>query len=502
MATKKTQKIKITNTGPIRNFEAELPPGVSVAYGANGVGKTHLIAALTKSLGGDPEIPLAATDGASKGSVIINDIPILAITKLNRQTGKADVSLLSASPLGTLVDPDIADPVRAENARLKALLQMVDCPVTEKTLHTLVGDDTEAVMELAPDDLLHRDIVSVADLVRRTMHNTKRHFEQTALRAAGEAAGAKVETPAVVSRVSVADAQAASDESLMNLQRLTGEASQRAAREQERAEIEATLGERPDVVLAQGGFDNAVAGLKEAQSARDEIGRNFARLQEDLLFEKARFAAADVAVSQMEDRRNDAALGIQTQERLAGQWDQRRAILDSEITGATAADVEAAKTTVLERRTALELARQSEAYRHSLEAVADARKRQQAAENKAAHFEKIALTVTSRLGEVLASTGVQGLTVDDGTLSVLRPDGTIEAFSRLSFGQRTRIAADLIAKRAPEGTILPLADKFWHGLDDANKGEFHQIFAERGISVITESADVGELRVRAFEAAK
>lgn len=500
MATKKTQKIKVINTGPIRNFEAELPPGVSVAYGANGVGKTHLIAALTKGLGGDPEIPLAATDGASKGSVIINDIPILAITKLNRQTGKADVSLLSASPLGTLVDPDIADPVRAENARLKALLQMVDCPVTDQTISTLVGGDAEAIEYL--EGMPPGDIVQTADSARRNMHLAKRHQEQLAVQAAAEANAAKVETPAVVSKVSVADAQAASDESLMDIQRLTGEASQRAAREQERAEIEATLGERPDLAVMQVKAETLRADAANAALERERIETDVNRLEQDLAARRAELTAAiETAKSKWTQVHNHADAIAQVEKQIEA-YDRRLEILGSDITGATAADVEAARAMVLERRTALELARHSEAYRNSLETVADARKRQQAAESKAAHFEKIALTVTSRLGEVLASTGVQGLTVDDGTLSVIHPDGTIEAFSRLSFGQRTRIAADLIAKRAPEGTILPLQDKFWHGLDDANKGEFHQIFAERGISVITESADVGELRVRAFEVAE
>lgn len=488
MAARK-QKVQLRNTGPIRAFDMDLGPGVWVLHGDNGVGKTHAISAVVKALGGEPEIPLTATDGSTRGQVIINDIPILAITKLNRQTGKADVSLLSSSPLATLIDPGIADPVRAEGARLKALLQLVDCPVTDETLSTLVGGDAEAVAYL--EGMPPGDVVTTADSIRRNMHLAKRHHENLAVMAGAEATAAKFDAPETLTDMPIADAQKASDDSLMNLQRLTGEASQRLARERERAEIEATLGERPDATAATTAAQTLQERFKEASARSQDLFQQIALLNQKY----------DASCDEVQELSGRVDMAIDTADDVEGQaeaWDRRRAILDSEITGATEADVEAAQTAVLERRTALELARESEAYRRSLSTVAEAQKRQAAAQAKAEHFEGIALKVTSRLADVLASSGVDGLTVDEGALSVVHPDGTVESFSRLSLGEKTRVAADLVAKRSPEGTILPLSDRFWHALSDKNKAEVHQIFVERGITVITESADAGELRVEAF----
>lgn len=488
--TKKKQTIRVTNTGPIREFEVDIAPGVSVARGANGVGKTHLMAAVTKALGGDPEMPLTATDGMPKGNVAINGVVLLAIAKSNRTAGKADVALVSTSPLTTLVDPDIADPVRAENARLKALLQLVDCPVTESTIPTLVGGDAEAVEYL--EGMPPGDVVQLADSVRRNMHLAKRHHDLEAVRAGAEADAAKVETPSAISDVSVETAQTASDGSLMELQRLTGEASQRAARERERAEIEATLGERPDV-------ESEREKLRVAENAVNDVEIEIQSINGELLKLQERLDAKSTELQRLEDAGRTADAAVDRAVEAAQQYDRRLEILGSEITGATSDDVEAQKTKVLTTRAALELARVSETYRKSLETVAEARERQSAAETKAKHFEAIALKVTSRLGELLAATGVEGLTVDDGVLSVIHDDGSVEAFSRLSLGQRTRIAADLVAKHAPDGAILTLSDRFWHALDDANKLEVAQIFAAFGISCLTESADEGELRVEAFQ---
>lgn len=486
----KAQKtIQIHNVGPIHDLEINMPePGVYALIGDHGAGKSTALAAVARALG-DDEIHVALRDGATKGSVVLDDVTLLAVGKIDRRTGKPSISLASTSPLATLVEPGIKDPIAAERARIQALLKLVDLPVTDEAIATLVQNNTEAMDYLDEheglDSLRDRDIVAATDKVRRLIHEMKRQYEDAAQQAQGEMIASQPEKPAVLVEIGISDAQQDYDKALRTLERLEGECSQRTARERERAEIQATLGERPDVRAAEAVADGARLKCETAQAEIQKLKQRLAAAQE-------RWNGLDAE----RKRANDAAIEA---DHAAERWDRRKAILDSDLSGATAEDVERAQRAVAEAKASLEQARESAAYRERVAKYQEASHRSGEASRKATDAERLALNVTGQLGKLLAQSGIENATVEDGALMYIHDDGTLEPFARLSFGEKLSFGLGPFTQKNAD-RILALPFNFWLALNEAKQQEAVSLIVERGIRVITEVPGAGELRVQKVEA--
>lgn len=480
-------QVKGTNLGPVVEAEFTLEPGVNLLRGENGVGKTHIRQAIARALG-VTEISVPVRDGATKGLLEIDGVTLLAVSKVNRATNQADVVLASTSPLSTLVEPGIKEHEAAEKARIKALLQLVEVKVNDSTVSTLVGNDEEALTyideQMGIDSLARFDVVNVADLVRRKIHEHKRHFNEEEIRLRAEATAANPEKPARYTETSSDVAKNAHEQAVRKHERLSGESTSRKTHERERAQIRETIGTRPDVEAANADFEKIEQLYAEASGVAASLRIQLATAEAN---ETATKAALDESQKQL------ASANI-----AADSYDKRQAILDTEITGATDADVEKAKVEMEAADRALEDARASDAYRADLATRDAAEKAAEEAKVLSEHFEDIALNVTARLGIVLADSGLKNLTVNDGELCVIE-NGKLEAFTRLSFGERTRIGAELLAKRSNPGAVVNLDPEFWAGLSPTNKKEAAEIFAEKGLFVLSEEPADGDLRVEQFQ---
>jgi ABC-type cobalamin/Fe3+-siderophores transport system ATPase subunit len=481
--------VKIHNVGPIHDLEIEMPsPGVYALVGDHGAGKSTALAAVARALG-DEEVHVTLRDGATKGTVILDDVTLLAVGKIDRRTGKPSISLASTSPLATLVEPGIKDPVAAERARIQALLKLIEPVTDDKAISTLVQADARALTYLEEhegiESLKEHDIVGATDKVRRLMHEMKREHEAEAQRAQGEMTANQPDKPEVLTETGVAAAEMQHDKTLRTLERLEGEFSQREAREQERDEIRATLGKRPDE-------DEYKQKAAATDIEIDSIAKDIQRLEQQLLLRKADLSRAKTDyqsfVRYAEQRKREVQ-----------QWDRRKTILDSDLTGATASDVAEANKAVGKAKNELERARESQIYRDRLERYNDAAERFAQATQGAADAERIALNVTGQLGKLLAATGVQNVTVEDGALVYIHEDGAREAFSRLSFGEKLKFSlGPFTAKNSDR--ILSLPFQFWMSLNAESQVEAAKLIAEHGIRAITEVPGSGELRVQKVEA--
>ena len=86
---------------------------------------------------------------------------------------------------------------------------------------------------------------------------------------------------------------------------------------------------------------------------------------------------------------------------------------------------------------------------------------------------------------------------DEGRLAAIQPGSLLDFETRLSDGQRRRLAIRIAASRFP-GQAVVLNGEHWSHLDEDARREVHRIAAEEGAYIVTEHADAGPLRVEHF----
>jgi hypothetical protein len=485
MATRKKGKTtnEINNLGPIEHAVYDFVDGVNVLNGPNGVGKSISIEALRQALGAPPTMELTPRDGTDKGTMSINGVTVLVVTGRNRQTGKIEIGLASTSPLSDLVEPGLKDKAAAEKKRIQALLQLVNAQVTEDIISMLVDGDHDALHYVERKEGFVRlqglDLVTAADRVRRTVHKFKQEFELEAARADGEIKAHQAPKPARLESKPVAEAEKSYRESERQLATIEGEARQRERQEKEREEIRQTLGERPDV---SGAHNKAALCLTHCEAIKGQI----AELEKSL-------AVAQAALQTEEGNYRSLLADEESAKATAASWDRRKAILDSEIEGATTKDVEFCQKRVAAARETLEAARATEAYNQALIAQGDATKRKESALNEAERLEKLAVGVPGRLGAVLQGLGLPGITIHEAgkgrerydELCVVHESGEIEPAWRLSYGERCKLGLDLLISQN-NNSVVPISWEFWNSLSPAKQKETAQLLIERGLQGVTE----------------
>jgi len=480
------KKIRAENVGPISEFEDNVALGVNEVQAGNGQGKSNFIDWIAASSGAP--IPLSVLDGENAGRLIIDGSVVL---EYQRKKGKQPhVSLASVSSVALVVDPGIKDPASAEEARLKNLLKMVEAETTEEMIeffltHEAKSDedeprlDTEAYdyvdLHYGVDKLRELDPVAAADvLIKGTgglIHKLKREYRDEAANAQARYQVAHPEKPEKLSDVSLLDADAEYRNAVGDHRQVQGEASQRAQLERQRAEIEQTLGDRPDVFAA----DALVEG---AQEGYDEVAAEIMELEKRLSAARQKAISAKVTLDQFKKDATEAR-------RAAESWDRRQAILETPITGATAADVLKAANRVDLAKSALDLARETTEYRKKLEVAQAAREERDRATARESEIEKLADGVPARLGAQFNSLGIPDARVNNGVLEVKNEKGKWEPFHRRSKGQQWRWALPIYVKHNP-GAMVALLKEAWNELDLESKGEIHKAFVEAAVIGVVE----------------
>lgn len=467
----------MVNVGGVRELRLALQPGVNELRGRNGAGKSSAIRAIARAAGGDE--PLEVRDGAAHGTVEGPGVS-LRVGRVVRATGVAEVSLADVGALADLIDPGIADSDAANRARIRALLRMVALPVTEEAVLTLAGGDGElaaAAMSRIRQQRID-DLLGAAEAVRLAGHELARgagraaDLAELARRTAEErAAGLDRELGGQRATVTAREAEAAAREAALELVRAEEAARRRADLEAQQAEIRATLGERPDVGEAAEVWHASVRAVDE------QLGR-LAELRQQLAREEGRLETLRAGLAQAKRDLDAARLA-------ADQHDRRAELLARPVEGPTAAEVEAARLILEARNHAVTRARATEELATREAEAAAATLDGERHRGRAEELRTAAVTVGDRLGELLAGSPADGLSVEDGRLCAVVGGQSRDFATRLSDGERVA-AALRVAARCYRGGIVPLSGDWWLRLDPQAQQEFARAAAELGLYVITE----------------
>lgn len=480
--------IRIENVGPIDTLSIPLPKtgGVIVLAGRNGAGKTHALAATQALLRGSGKVP--CRDGAARGTV---DGCGARITVGRRTTrgGELGVDHIEGRlSVGEIIDPGLKDPAAADAKRIKAIVQVSGAEPDPSIFHDLFGG-VESFVKIVPDDALATDdLVEMSARVKRAVEAQARAESSEAERldglaeglevAAGEMdGGIDIDTDTAQSELEAALREASAVDERVRV--AAEQADNRREAEQRLAEI----GEVPDLEAAKTAAETARRAVDEADEAV-AVARAALESAENSR-EQAR-AGRDQREKDLETTARENRLYGELQKTLAS--DAARAP-DEETINRAHAQVDRARARMTDASLSGRASAQRAEARERRDAAHEARERADRLRNAAAGVDVI-------LSEAVNSERLQ---VQGGRLVVETDQGAV-FYSRLSHGERARIAVDLAADRVGAGGLIPLAQEVWEGFDPDNRAAVAAHAKERGVVIVTAEATDGTLRASEFGA--
>lgn len=483
------QEVTVRNVGGVREATFVLQPGVNVLRGRNGSGKTSVMNAVARAYGA--RVPLEPRDGSGHGSVEVPGAKI-AVKRVVKKTGEAELSLADPGPLAQLIDPQIDDPEKASAARLRALLEMTPLPVTEEHIRALAGDDevADSVVQEFREGAV-RDLLGAAERCRLTGHALKRDAEARADRMQGAVGAAQQRVTDSLERLggeeaiiplSAAEAEQAGHDAVRALEVARQSAAQRAQLEQQQEAARAAIGEVPDPAKFDADIDARQGALEAHEQRIADLTAKIAKERELMAGVRADLEALG--------RARAAEMNRLEQHREAAR------VLALPVSGSTPEEVDALELAVEQAKATFRAARLSDDVRAAREAAEAAEAEHRACQARAEDLRIAATTISERVGELLAELGLEGFTVSpEGRLAVLDEEGEAHDFAtRRSEGQRIAAALRLAAVAYPH-QVVTLDSRYWTALDAEHRAEFARIAAEKDLYILTEEPAEGELRV-------
>lgn len=474
-------EIVIENIGPIVRAVIPAPEdgGLVELRGTHGVGKSTAVAAVQAAMREDGKLPLR--DGADRGRVECGGVVIRVTPARTQHGGELLVdSIEGRFSLRDLIDPGIADPQRADAARIKALVELSGAKA-----------DASLFAEIAPEPIRAKadDLVGLAAAAKREWEQVARDAETAQAVALDKGKRqAPPEDAIVVGAVDPATLAARQREAAAKLVEL--ETSDRIAREaaathQDVAARLATI----DVPGLERGLHEAV---DEQQRRLDEADRRVqaaAKLRAELdAAERAMREAAHAASEAVRDAKAaakslDDARGLQA---------ALQASVPPRVDPTT---IEAARQSVQQAEAAIasnaEIVRNVEQMQKAAEHFATA----DAHGARAKKYREACGKIDDVLSRVVAGMGCP-LRVTDGRLVIdsTERSGGVEKFGELSHGERTLAAIDVALGVIQPGGVLVIDQETYGGLHDSDRRDIAIKAAARGVlvlaAVITEDSDL------------
>ena len=489
--------IEVKNTGPVEYALIPCPEegGIVILTGENGAGKSKVQEGL--ELFATRRGNITVRDGADRAEIVGLGMTLRRAVQ-KRHLGQLVVgSLIGKLSIEELVDPKIDDPVAADNARIKALIQLTGKAKAEPSLfYDLLGGE-EKFNQIIPVEALKTD-----DLLTLS-GNIKRALEKIARDKAAEAE--KEHSKAEAERLTAASV----DTSLPNDSGLLAIEFEEATREESRLKAEKKAREDAEkrTAHAREALERTKAGykgptLEEAKAiegaaysammlAKDEVKRLEFLLTDAKKVETAAVHAQAVA-DKVEESAKNHEISIKAFEETVN------AELPPEVTEETLA---AASARI---NTAKEAVETGALVRRAKESLAKA----EAAQKDAAECAKLALAVrdAAQGTDIVLSRVVESLEsplfVRAGRLKLNTERGE-ELFEDLSKGQRCKIAARIAIKAlkelGPRG-LFNIPQELWEGLNPANKRDLLDELSGTGVvAVVAEATDEKGVHARIFD---
>lgn len=463
--------ITISNIGPIQSASIPVPEGggVVVLRGSNGSGKTVALEAVAATISGKGKPPLK--DLATKGSVQAGGVT-LTVGRAVRRSGELEVATMEGRmSVADLVDPAIADPMRADAMRIKALVGLSGAAIEQEDLYGF------------PENLLEglplADPVAAMQELKKRLDIGARQYEKMAAEADGAA-------KAILSAMSDCgeppdatpeQAQERVTAAIRAADALDTKMSIAIDQEASSANARKTLAEMPaiDVEAARvkmRALEVATAEkMATAKRIKEEYEAALAAYKASVVEKDAAIAAAKAASDQQELR------------------DKLEATLKSAIEKPSQEEIDAANAE-------LSAAKDQQAAIAAWMAVAKQKEKADAkvAECSEAEAEAVALRRQAKQTEEVLSdivSAIDGcpLEVIDGRLFATTQRGPT-AYSELSMGEKWRIALDIAIAAVGERGLLVVPQEAWEGLDPKNRAAIASQVKTAGVVIITaECAD-------------
>jgi hypothetical protein len=451
--------IELTNVQAIKQLTIKVPDdgGVVELRGNHGTGKSTAIEAIQTALRSDGKLEL--TDGAERGSVAVGGAKVTFTRGQTRHGGELLVEHIEGKfSLGTLIDPGIKDPDRADAKRIQTMLALAN-----------VKADASLFAELQPlvdvKGIKADDLVTLAAKAKASLELEARDREAAAAVALDKA---KRESPPPDARLDGArDPQAVA------------------------AELEALVKEDATLTAQRAAYD---AAMVRQEAARERlVGVGLAEL------EATATEASHYQTVAMENAKQKTLEANEIRARLKDA-ESRLANATSEAANAVK-EAKAAATAVanaksLEATLGETVPDEPDDLRHAMVRVSLAEARQEvdrqavirghvnqaakAAEHFAAHdghqqraklLRDGAARIDGILSEAIGRLG-SPLRVRSGRL-VLDTHRGEELFGDLSHGERTLQSLDIGLGLVPEGGILTVDQEEYGGLHDLDRQDLN-----------------------------
>lgn len=459
--------IEIKNIGPIAALYLPVPAdgGVVVLSGRNGTGKTTALDAIRSAISGKgkPQI----SDMASAGEVKAGGVK-LTVGRNVKRAGLLEVSTLEGKfSVADLVDPGIADPFRADAARIKALVTLSGQSLEKSDLF---GFDAEMI-----DGLDFGDPVAAMAELKKRLDIGAREYEKLA-KAEGDKAAALLEVAGEFGDSGDLEECRSVYNRLVAEKNVSDQAKARADA------ARAKLAQNPPADLAaavrieQELAEKELAAREKAIALKAEYNRaaeNYQRIKAEHELAKAQAEAA----SKISDLREQL----------------ERQIAESEIAGPSGDQIEDARRAMLDA----ERSKKSAEDRAKANAMLEESERLAA---ECATLRRKAQQTQDVLSDIVGALNNCPLRVVDGGLVIDTKRGPTR-FAELSHGERWRLSLDIAIAAVGENGLLVIPQEAWEGLDPKNRAAIAAQVKAAGVVVITAECADGPLSSEVFDPA-
>ena len=491
------ETIKVRNLGPVSELSFTLPEGGGLIelLGHNGVGKSTVLAAAQRALGGVATVE--KTDGALRGALEICGVKLTVTGTGARRSGELRAATIEGRfNISDIVDPGIKNPEAADLARAKAILEITGKKPDLEQFKEACGG-ASLIEAVATDGTRYaKSLVEMATHLKADLEARRRIYQSRATALAGEVKALRESAAGV-------DLEVDTDQTVL-------EAAQRNA-----IRHEATLEEQ-----ARAASDAALrateAAAAMAKAKAEYAGPTVEEAAEIVLNHTDNREAAELVIFDFERKLQEAKLRLTTAQHVLATAVAARGLAISHEQTVAQAEAALASASAVQRPTDGELATAAQAVRLANQAIfegvaarsaktalAEAEEKESTATTYVARAEELTTFAKATFEEVLtAAVDVPGITFSEGRMFWSPPGSgkAPELFDRLGRGERCKISSDIGIQRIRELgldgiALLLLSQELNEGLDPTNRAMLVDHLKAIRAHMITARATDGPLRV-------
>ena len=469
-------KVVLENVGPVKSFQFKVPEngGIVVLRGSNGAGKSHVLNAVQSLVSGDGSVPLR--DGQAKGRVEGLGATI-KLAKRTTRSGALEVESLTGDvDPATLVDPGIADPERADAARIKALLTLAGVQATPADF---IHNQTKIVL---PDG--ETDPVKLAGLAAREYQRLAREQESVV---------ADLERQLAALGTVEVDYDGETDPEVLEEQLIAARASLQALTERQVAAER----QRAAYNKAKASLETEASGIEErlaaAMARRDDSMQMFQQMNHKVQEAKTALATAEAHCKAAEVEALQASRDYESIRQTAESFKALAATVEAGVPEIpTTEDFDAANKAVLVCRDNINRAALVRKNNETAEKREELENDLARARGQATLLRSFVPRCEETLSLMVRKSGTN-LFVEGGRLRIATDRGPDELFGELSHGERWKAAIDVCVSSVGNKALIVIPQEAWEGIDPANRTDLAEHARANRVTILTAECGNGPI---------